>query len=559
MAPSSARWRSLVDAPGEAEAGLQRGEFALPGPRAAAVAVMGMLAFGLTIGSLVGGTSVETLASAPLIVVGLAHTTPASQVVQSAPGSQDAGSAGAAPAAATPAATAQQPAQVAAAPSTSPTPADTGTTPAGSSGLPPVKHVFLIVLSDRGFAHSFGAGAPSGYLGSGLRRQGELVQNYYGVAGAPLANEIALVSGQGPTAQTATDCPSFSRIAPAKRGPRGQVLGTGCVYPSGTKTLANQLTTAGHTWKAYVAGVGAGARTACRVSRFGSRQAQVAGRSSYVAWRNPFLYFRSLTAGAACRQSEVGIGQLGKDVKSASTAPAFAYIIPPACATGGEAPCKAGASTGLAAANRFLKSVVPKIRRSAAYKDDGLIAITFDQAPQTGPNADPSACCSSPTVYPNLRRLTTPPAVPPAAMGTDTSTSTTVATTTTGATTTTTGTTSTGTTTTDTTTTDATTTTGTTTATAPATTTPATTTPATTTPATSLGAGETTPTGGGGQVGLLLISRYVKPNSIDVVDYFNHFSLLASIENLFGMHRLGYAGIPGLPVFGLGVFNAYSG
>jgi hypothetical protein len=36
-------------------------------------------------------------------------------------------------------------------------------------------------------------------------------------------------------------------------------------------------------------------------------------------------------------------------------------------------------------------------------------------------------------------------------------------------------------------------------------------------------------------------------------------SLLASIENLFGMHRLGYAGISGLPVFGLGVFNAYSG
>jgi len=65
--------------------------------------------------------------------------------------------------------------------------------------------------------------------------------------------------------------------------------------------------------------------------------------------------------------------------------------------------------------------------------------------------------------------------------------------------------------------------------------------------------------GGGGQVGLLLISPYVKPGSIDVVDYFNHFSLLATIEDLFGIHRLGYAGIPGLPVFGLGVFNAYTG
>jgi hypothetical protein len=298
------------------------------------------------------------------------------------------------------------------------------------------------------------------------------------------------------------------------------------VYPTTTKTLANQLTTAGHTWKAYVAGVGSGARTACRVPRLGSKEPQLAGRTSYLAWRNPFLYFRSLTGGTACRQSEVGIGQLGKDISSASTAPSLAYVIPPSCATGGEAPCKPGAPASLAAANRFLKSVVPEIKRSAAYKDGGMIAITFDQAPQTGSHADPSACCSSPTTYPNLRALTTPPAVPPAAMGTGTTT---------------TDTTPTDTTTTDTTTTDT------------------TTTDTTTTPPTSLGDGETTPTGGGGQVGLLLISPYVKPDSIDVVDYFNHFSLLASIESLFAMHRLGYAGIPGLPVFGLGVYNAYAG
>ncbi len=93
------------------------------------------------------------------------------------------------------------------------------------------------------------------------------------------------------------------------------------------------------------------------------------------------------------------------------------------------------------------------------------------------------------------------------------------------------------------------------------TTTDTTSTPATTTTTApvSLGSGQTTPTGGGGQVGLLLISPYVKANSSDVIDYFNHFSLLATLENMFGLHRLGYAGTPGLPVFSTGVFNNYAG
>jgi phosphatidylinositol-3-phosphatase len=533
-------------------------EFAMPGPRAAAVAVMCMLGFGVIVGSLAGGASVGTLASAPLIVVGLTHpvsTAPAAQVVASQ--EEGSGAAGAATTPVAPAAT-QQVAQSSASPSTSPTPTSgTGTTlPGSSSGLPPVKHVFMIVLSDRGFSHSFGTSG--GYLSGTLRRQGELVQNYYAVAGAPLANEIALTSGQGPTAQTASDCPVFSRIRPARKGPRGQVLGTGCVYPGATKTLAAQLTTAGHTWKAYVGGVATGAKTACRVPKLGSNQPQTAGpHTEYLTWRNPFLYFHSLTSGGACRKREVGVGQLAKDLKSEKTTPSFAYIIPPVCADGSEAPCKPGAQPGLAAANRFLKSVVPEIKRSAAYKDGGLIAVTFDQAPQAGADADPSACCNNPTIYPNLRLLPAGmPAVPPGAMGTGTTT-TTSTTTTTGTGTTSTGTTSTGTTGTDTTTTGATTTTtgtGTTTTTGTGTTT----TPTTTSPA-NLGSGSTTPTGGGGQVGLLLISPYVKANSIDVVDYFNHFSLLATIETLFGLHRLGYAGMPGLPVFGVGVFNNYAG
>jgi hypothetical protein len=71
-----------------------------------------------------------------------------------------------------------------------------------------------------------------------------------------------------------------------------------------------------------------------------------------------------------------------------------------------------------------------------------------------------------------------------------------------------------------------------------------------------LGGGQTTPTGGGGLVGILLISQYVKPGSMDVLDYYNHFSLLASIENLFGLKHLGYASNTSLPVFDASTFNA---
>jgi hypothetical protein len=563
--------------------------FTMPGPRAAAAAVMAMLGFGVIVGSLVGGTSVATLASAPLIVVGMGHTstTRVAQNVAASPtagaGGGGAGGGGAAAAAGGGAAAAQTVAQASASPSTSPTSTSTtgtGTTSAGLNGLPPVKHVFMIVLSDRGINQSFNSS--SGYLSGALRRQGELVDNYYAVAGAPLANEIALVSGQGPTVETAIDCPKFTRINHAGNGPRGQVIGIGCGYPASTKTLAGELTSAGDTWKAYVDGVPPTAKTACRVPKAGSQVPQTAAsKNAYLAWHNPFLYFGSLTGGSACHKDEAGLGQLKTDLKSETSTPTLAYIIPAPCSNGSEAPCKPKAKPGLAGANQFLKTVVPEIKKSPAYKDGGMIAITFDQAPQTGEYADPSACCSSPATFPNMRGLPAgTPAVPlgatgPAVPGLTTSGTTTTDTTTTGtdttaagSTTTGTGTTTTGTDTTATgTTTTGATTTATGTTTTGATTTGTDTTGTNTTTATgttttnpvSLGSGETTPTGGGGQVGLLLISPYVKANSIDVVDYFNHFSLLASIENLFGLHRLGYAGVPGLPVFSSGVFNKYAG
>jgi len=60
-------------------------------------------------------------------------------------------------------------------------------------------------------------------------------------------------------------------------------------------------------------------------------------------------------------------------------------------------------------------------------------------------------------------------------------------------------------------------------------------------------------------VGLVLLSKYVKPNNPEVTDYFNHSSLLGSIKQLSEPQRLGYAGSAGLTLFGASVYTAYAG
>jgi len=60
---------------------------------------------------------------------------------------------------------------------------------------------------------------------------------------------------------------------------------------------------------------------------------------------------------------------------------------------------------------------------------------------------------------------------------------------------------------------------------------------------------------GGGRVGALVISRFVRPNTWSTTPY-NHYSLLASLEELFRLPRIGYAAAPGLNRFGLDVYNA---
>jgi phosphatidylinositol-3-phosphatase len=60
---------------------------------------------------------------------------------------------------------------------------------------------------------------------------------------------------------------------------------------------------------------------------------------------------------------------------------------------------------------------------------------------------------------------------------------------------------------------------------------------------------------GGGRVGAVVLSKYVRPGTVVTTPY-NHYSLLRTIEDLFGLDHLGFAGQAGANSFGLDVFIA---
>jgi hypothetical protein len=461
--------------------------WSLPSPRVAAVLVMCMLAFGVVLGS--GTSQLAQSAGLTSVVLEVASSPPPPEEspVEAVAAAPAAGAeAGPLPLPATTSSVPFAPAPVAEPAPEEPAPEATPPLQLPEAEtLPPVKHVFLIVFGENGYEEAFGPASPAPYLAQTLRGQGELLPNYYAVTKGDLANQIALLSGQGPTVETAANCPDYTDVVPGTVASGGQVEGSGCVYPAATPTLPAQLAEKELSWRAYVEDIGNGAATgapaSCRHPALGGPDASPAPLpgDAYVTWRNPVVYFHSLLDSPECGEDDVGLDRLATDLKAAKKTPALSYIVPNACHDGGELPCEAGRPAGALATEAFLQAVVPEIEASPAYKEGGLIAITSSQAPQSGPKLDTSACCASPA-YPNL---------------------------------------------------------------------PA---PATTEPP----AGPVKPTGGGGRVGLLLISPFVAPGTSDESGYFNHFSLLLSIEELFGLEPIGYATEPALAAFDGSVYNA---
>lgn len=341
--------------------------------------------------------------------------------------------------------------------------------------LPGIKHVFMIVLDNVPYAESFGPESKAQYISHTLEPKGELLERYYAVAHQQLADGIALISGQGPTEQTEGDCPTYAEIASAGSAADEQVTGNGCVYPPEVKTIASQLTAKHLTWKAYVQAIGDGgaeATSACYHPSLGATDptaalglptTTTAAASGVVSatFRDPFVYFQSVIGSHDCAEDVVGVEGLAGDLHSPSSTANLSYIVPDLCDDGSSRPCAPGKSDGMVAAQGFLKQVVPEILASKAYKRDGLLVITTDEAPSSGEYADSSSCCDQPQ-FPNVH------------------------------------------------------------------------------------AGASTTSGnGGGEVGALLLSPFIKGAKISQQTY-NDFSMLRTIEDIFGVQHLGYAALSGV-------------
>ncbi len=59
---------------------------------------------------------------------------------------------------------------------------------------------------------------------------------------------------------------------------------------------------------------------------------------------------------------------------------------------------------------------------------------------------------------------------------------------------------------------------------------------------------------GGGRIGAVLVSPFIKPGTLTSQSY-NHYSLLRSVEDFFGLEHLGYAAEPDLRSLGSDVFT----
>jgi len=375
---------------------------------------------------------------------------------------------------------------------------------AAAAHPPPIRHVFIIVLENEEFDDSFGAHSSAEYL-KGLAAEGALLPNFYATSHASLGNYLSMISGQAPNPVTNNDCEVFEDFVGSGMTADGQAIGHGCVYPASVSTIANQLSAAGLTWKGYMEDMGNNPRresATCAHPPIGAADnTQLAERGDQYATRhNPFVYFHSIIHTPDCARNVVNLRELAADLKSVATTPNYAFITPNLCNDGHDggngAHCVDGAPGGMVSADRFLRELVPQILAAPAFQRDGLLIVTFDESELEDVTPPGTTATKLKGDATHCCNEQPGPNVPAYREGVEG------------------------------------------------------------TWERMNGPGIIGP--GGGRIGAVLLSPYIQPGTVSKQPY-NHYSLLRSLEDLFGLKHLGYAGQEGLEPFGPDVYTHPSG
>src|SRR6266566_2445693 len=233
------------------------------------------------------------------------------------------------------------------APTPTPTPAPTPTptpapTPTPTPALPTFSHVFTIVMENEESSSLIGNSAAP-YI-NGLAQSYGLATQYYAISHPSLPNYLAMTAGS--TFGISSDC-------------------TTCWV--GATNLADQIEAGGRSWKAYLEGM----PSACFVG----------DAYPYMQKHNPWIYYNDIRTNAArCSAHVVPFTQLGADLASGSV-PSYVWITPNMCNDMHDC--------SIATGDSWLRSQVPAILNSAAYRNGGVLVITWDEGSSN------AGCCTN--------------------------------------------------------------------------------------------------------------------------------------------------------------------
>jgi hypothetical protein len=360
-------------------------------------------------------------------------------------------------------------------------------------------HVFIIILENEGSRTTFGPDSPAVYL-KGLARQGAMLSNYYATGHFSLDNYIAMISGQSANPVTQADCQDYLDFVESGPAENGQAIGAGCIYPRSIATIANQLAAKGLSWKGYMEDMGnnpAREHPTCgqpvSAKPDGTQHAEKGDQ--YAARHNPFVYFHAVVDDAAgCSAHIVNFSALAADLKAEATTPNYAFITPNLCHDGHD-PGR-GAKSCIDGEPGGLVSADKFLKAQIP----GILAapafkhdgLLIITFDESDIDIDTKSSAAKPSFTGDASSCCGQPPSPNIKPG------------------------------------------------------------AKVFDIPDSGPGVVGP--GGGRIGAVLVSPFIRPGTVSKVPY-NHYALLRSIEDFFGLDHLGYAGQDGLKTFGTDIFN----